>query len=273
MTITLNPRSADEVRALPYVALLAMLEEANLPPGGLDSVRRICQEAHLRPGLDVLHAGCNAGFLSREVARRTGASVLGIDISPDMADAGNRRAAKEGLDGLVRHENRDMRRSGLADASFDVVLSGGALAFVDGRQDAVQEWLRVVKPYGLVADVELYYAKEPPRQVLTKVSEMIEVEVPRYDRDYWVDLFTHERLQPYYRYDAEAGARSDAEVDAYCAAMVRRSAADWAPEAQEALHERLLEIFRAFNENMKYLSYTLFVQRVVPAADEPALYL
>ena len=273
MTTTLTQPSADEIRALPYVALLAMLEEANLPPGGLDSVRRICQEAHLRPGLDVLHAGCNAGFLSREVARRTGASVLGIDISADMAAAGNRRAAREGLAGLVRHENRDMRASGLADASFDVVLSGGALAFVDGHQRAVAEWLRVVKPYGLLADVELYYSAEPPQRVLEKVAEMIEVEVPRYDRGYWVDLFTHERLQPYYRRDAEASARSDAEVEAYCAGMVALSAARVAPTAQEALYERLVEIFRAFNENMKYLSYTLFVHRVVPEGDEPALYL
>jgi 2-polyprenyl-3-methyl-5-hydroxy-6-metoxy-1,4-benzoquinol methylase len=104
---------ATTIDTLPYVRLLALLSESNRPPGGIDTVRRLVAVTHLRPGADVLHAGCSAGFLSRELARRSGCQVLGIDISPDMAASANARAREEGLDALVRHEVRDMRASQL----------------------------------------------------------------------------------------------------------------------------------------------------------------
>jgi len=101
--------TADEITRRPYVELLAMLEESNLPPGGLATVRGFAQDLGLRPGLLGLHAGCNAGFLSRELARRTGAKVVGVDISPSMAEAANLRAKQEGLADLAGYECQDTR--------------------------------------------------------------------------------------------------------------------------------------------------------------------
>jgi len=67
-----NPTS-EEIIGAPYVDLLAMLGESNLPPGGLPTVRDLAHNLHLRPGIKALHAGCNTGFLSSELARRTSA--------------------------------------------------------------------------------------------------------------------------------------------------------------------------------------------------------
>ncbi|MFJ8588341.1 class I SAM-dependent methyltransferase [Streptomyces sp. NPDC093595] len=265
--------TADEVRDWPYVRLLAAMRESNLPPGGLDTVRRFAVELSLGAHTRVLHAGCNSGFLSRELARRTGCTALGIDISPDMAAAANARAESEGLGRLVRYEARDMRDTGLPAESFDVVLSGGALAFVIDQPRAVEEWLRLVKPNGLVANSELWYHAEPPQKLLDKVSELIGVPVPRYTRDHWMDLYDSPRLQPWVSHDAEAGARSDTEVERYCAEMVAVITREWDDAARAALYERLLGVFLTFNENMKFLSYTFFAYRVLPANSEPLLYV
>ncbi|SDH49349.1 Ubiquinone/menaquinone biosynthesis C-methylase UbiE [Actinokineospora alba] len=249
------------------------MRESNLPPGGLDTVRRFAVELGLGPHTNVLHAGCNSGFLSRELARRTGCQVLGIDISPDMAAAANARSESEGLAHLARYEHRDMRDTGLDAASFDVVLSGGALAFVIDQPRAVAEWLRLVKPHGLVANSELWYHAEPPQQLLDKVAELIGVPVPRYTRDHWRELYNSPRLQPWALHDAEAGARTVEEVERYCAQMVDHVAVGWDDSAREALNERLLDIFLTFNQNMEYLSYTFFAYRVLPAGAEPLLYV
>lgn len=249
------------------------MRESNLPPGGLDTVRRFCVDLGLGAHTRVLHAGCNSGFLSRELARRTGCTALGIDISPDMASAANARAEAEGLSHLVRYENRDMRDTGLDAESFDVVLSGGALAFVIDQPRAVTEWLRLVKPNGLVANSELWYHEEPPQQLLDKVAELIGVPVPRYARDHWLGLYDSPRLQRWSMHDAEAGARTAEEVEKYCAQMVDHIARDWDESARDALNERLLDIFLTFNENMKYLSYTFFAFRVLPVGAEPLLYI
>jgi ubiquinone/menaquinone biosynthesis C-methylase UbiE len=268
----MNP-TPEEIIAAPYVDLLAMLGESNLPPGGLPTVRDLAHNLHLRPGTKALHAGCNTGFLSNELARRTGASITGIDVNPNMAEAGNIRAKRDGLQDLLHYEPQDMRAMTFADGEFDVVLSGGALAFVQGHPEAVAEQIRVTKEFGLLGDVQLYYHEEPPAGLLDKVSEIIEVQVPQYTRQYWIDLYDTPALQPYWRTDGPAGARTDADVVAYCEQMVARCTEGWSDSAKSALYARWYEIFHTFNENMKYMSYTAYVYRRVNADSEPALFI
>ena len=265
--------TAEEVYSWPYVKLLAMLGESNFPPGGLDTVRQLIQNCQLRPGMKALHAGCNAGFLSREFARRSGCNVVGIDISSDMVEAARQRMVVEGLADLLEYKCQDMRSMDFPDALFDVVFSGGALAFVKGHIRAIHEWMRVTRPYGMLADAEFYYHTEPPASLLQKVSEIIEVDVPCYSRSYWFEVFDHDHLQPYYLSDAESAARSDIEITEYCEHMVAYATPDWADPAKEALVERLTGMFRVFNENMKYLSYSILVFRRVAPGDEPTLYV
>lgn len=271
MTISLP--TPEKVRELPYVELLARLGESNRPPGGIDTVRRLIVNCHLRPGMRVLHAGCNAGFLSRELARLAGCNVLGIDISRAMVAAANERAAQEHLSHLVQHENHDMRTMHLDGRSFDVVLSGGALAFVEGQRQAVEQWIQVARPGGLLADAELYYRDLPPHHILDAVSTAIGVPVPRYDRGYWASLFTHELLEPYYQYEQSVRVYTDDEVKRYCQRMVTFAAEPWSPASQSALYDRLVDLFSLFNENLTYMNYTVFVYRRVTENAEPALFM
>lgn len=268
----LAPLTRVEVQSARYVQLLAALEESNLPPGGLATVRDLALHTHLRPGSKALHAGCNAGYLSREMARRTGCTVLGVDISPDMVAAANARAAEERLSDVVRHERHDLRKTSLPDQEFDVVFSGGALAFVEGHADAVGEMVRVTKPYGLLADAQLYYHQPPPPRLLAEVSRIIEVQVPQYDHAYWLSLYADYPLEQWWRSEAKTSYRSDAEVDQYCRTMVLRCGEGWSDDALEVLEERLREIFHCFNENMKYLSSTTYVYLRRPSGGEPALF-
>lgn len=278
MTLSVRPDqpvtpSADEIRGWSYVRLLAEMRESNLPPGGFHTVLRLAQDLCLGPHVKVLHSGCNSGFLSRELARRTGCTITGIDISPEMAAAANARAKAEGLAHLAAYENRDMRATGWPDQEFDAIISGGALAFVEGKDRAVAEWLRLIKPHGLIGNAELWYHQKPSQSLLDDVAEIIGVPVPLYTREYWDQLFSDRRLQPWTRHEAEAGARTDVEVEAYCSAMVSFVSSGWDNDAREALYDRWLATFKVFNENMKHLSYTMFTYCVLPVAHEPVLYV
>jgi SAM-dependent methyltransferase len=273
MTNSSSPSpTAAEIRSLPYVELLAMLGESNLPPGGFDSIHRLIGSCHLGPHSRVLHAGCNAGFLTRELARLSGATVTGIDISPAMAEAAARRAEEEGLAARVRHQCMDMRQTGFAAASFDVTLSGGALAFVVEQPRAVSEWIRVTRPFGILADAELYYDRPPPDRLRQEVARLIGVPVPCYTRRAWEDLFRRPELVGYVQHDAPASHRSDEEVKAYCRRMVALRAGQWAPEAREVLYRRLEECFLIFNENLAHMRYLVMSFRRLPDDAEPLLY-
>lgn len=257
-----------------YVDLLAKLGESNRPPGGMRALQRLLSTLALRPGAQVLHAGCNAGFLSREVARRTGATVVGIDINRGMVEAGARRAKSEGLAGLVSHQVADMRALPFDDNQFDVVLSGGALAFVDGRhREALAEWRRVCRPHGLIADIELFYARTPPAEMLARVSRVIGVEVPRYSEDYWIELFTSGRSELYshWRID-EPLNRGHVAVETWVDDLLEFAHERVAPAARSALRNRLIETFSLFDDNLAYLSAVGLVVVNRPHDFEPTLY-
>ena len=266
-----NELTRSDVEDLPYVTLLARLGEANRPPGGLSTIRQLIINCCIRPETSVLHAGCNAGFSSREIVRMTGCTAVGVDISPDMAAKAEKIARQEGLDRL-HYRQADMRALPFSDNTFDLTFSAGALAFVDGHHAAMDEWIRVTRPYGLIADAELYYRETPPDSIRADVARIIGVEVPHYDIDYWPQLFDQPRLEPWYDFDGPVLTFNDAAILTY----VRRLVAHKLPAAPDdvvcALETRLVETFRIFNANLSYMNYQIIVCRRVADDAEPALY-
>lgn len=266
----------NDVEELSYVGLLAALGESNRPPGGLDTIRRLAGALQLGPGHSVLHAGCNAGFLGRELVRRSGARLVGVDVDHAMVGAATGRSAAEGLAGATRYLQADMRALPFADQTFDVVISGGALAFVSGdHARAVGEWRRVVRANGLIADAELFYSSDPAPAVLDEVSAIMGVEVPVRRLDHWLELFeSSPRMERYMFHVSQPGlALGEEAVSAYADALVERSSARVAPDAVTALRERLRATFGVFDRNMAHLSYAVFCYVSRPEDAEPALYV
>ena len=267
-----TPPTASQIDALPYVELLALMGESNLPPGGFAGVRGLITSCQLRAGLRVLHVGSSGGFLSRELARLTGCSVLGIDISPNMVSAARRRAGVEGLEDVCKYQIADARTF-VAERRFDVALTGGALAFVDGQAEAVASMVGTVKPYGFVALCELSYHARIESALRQRVSGIIGVPVPEYSMHHWSDLLDRADLVPWEYTVAPARVPSQREVKTYCRRMASWASAGWSPEATDALERRLNACFSVFAENLEYMSSVLAVARYVPAFHEPLLFV
>ena len=264
--------TVSDVDDLPYVTLLARLGESNRPPGGIDTIRQLIVNCHIRPETSVLHAGCNAGFSSREIARMSGCSMIGIDISAEMAAKAELIARREGIDRL-RYLQADMRALPFADQQFDLTFSAGALAFVEGHRSAVDEWIRVTKPNGLIADAELYYREEAPESVRADVTRTIGVKVPNYDSDYWPRLFSGPRLEPWYDFTAPVVTYDDEAIVSYVRRLVDHKAPGVPDAVSCALEARLVETFRIFNANLRYMNYQIIVRRRIADDAEPALYV
>jgi SAM-dependent methyltransferase len=109
----------------------------------------------------VLDVGCGRGLLLVGAARRlTSGKAVGVDLWQGADLSGNRPAATlenarfEGVADRVEVKDGDARRLPFPDASFDVVISGLALHNIPdlaGREQAVREIARVLKPGGHVA--------------------------------------------------------------------------------------------------------------------------
>ena len=103
----------------------------------------------VKPGMKVLDLGCGDGTTALPSAR-LGADVLGVDIAANLVAAGNRRAEESGLANLRFQEGDASNLSGLADNSFDLVVTIFGAMFAPKPYDVAKEMVRVTKSGGRI---------------------------------------------------------------------------------------------------------------------------
>ncbi len=102
----------------------------------------------LAPGQRVLDAACGSGNLTIPAAR-TGASVTGFDLIPDLLAIAASRANREGLD--VTFDEGTVEELPYPEASFDVVTSMFGVMFAARPERVAAELARVTRPGGRLA--------------------------------------------------------------------------------------------------------------------------
>jgi len=100
-------------------------------------------------GERVLDLGCGDGTTALPAAR-LGAEVLGVDIARNLVEAGNRRAAEAGLRNCTFREGDASHLAGIADRSFDLVVSIFGAMFAPKPFDVAKEMVRVTRPGGRI---------------------------------------------------------------------------------------------------------------------------
>ncbi len=127
--------------------------------------------ARVTGGHVVLDVGTGTGVVAI-TARRLGAKVTGLDLTPALLAKAKESAAVVGLDDIAWHEG-DAEALPFADASFDVVLSQFGHMFAPRPEVAMVEMLRVLKPGGIVA-----FATWPGEQLIGRLFSLNAKYVP-----------------------------------------------------------------------------------------------
>jgi SAM-dependent methyltransferase len=114
-----------------------------------ESGERLVGDLGIRKGLRVLDLGCGDGTTAVPAAE-LGADVLGVDIARNLVEAGNRRAKEKDLGNLLFQEGDATNLSGLADGSFDLVISIFGAMFAPKPFDVAKEMVRVTRRGGRI---------------------------------------------------------------------------------------------------------------------------
>ena len=100
------------------------------------------------PGTRFLDVACGTGGVALRAAR-TGADVVGIDISADQIAKARQAAADAGLE--IRFDGGDAEQLPYADAEFDVIASAFGSVFASNHERAALELARVCRSGGRLA--------------------------------------------------------------------------------------------------------------------------
>lgn len=126
-------------------------------------LRRIAKAVAAGPGQTIIDLGCGRGGPGLWIARETGASVVGIDISPVAIEHANRRAADFGVPGRARFEVGDLKQLQFPAAQFDAAMSVDVLFLLaPNTLAALKEFARVLKPGARFAFTNWDRDRSPP---------------------------------------------------------------------------------------------------------------
>ena len=106
------------------------------------------------PGQAVLDVASGTAGVALQIAARTGASVVGVDLTEQMLRQGQRNVAGAGLSDRIRLTAGRAEQLPFADATFDALTFTYLLRYVLDPQATLSELARVVKPGGQVASLE-----------------------------------------------------------------------------------------------------------------------
>jgi SAM-dependent methyltransferase len=108
---------------------------------------RLVEACGIGPDLRVLDVAAGSGNASIPAAQR-GAEVTASDLTPELFEAGRRRAQAEGVE--LEWVEGDAENLPFDDESFDVVMSAIGAMFAPHHQDVADELVRVCRPGGTI---------------------------------------------------------------------------------------------------------------------------
>jgi phosphatidylethanolamine/phosphatidyl-N-methylethanolamine N-methyltransferase len=136
-----------------------------------DQGRRLAVAAAERVGGRILEVGVGTGITLPRYSRSN--EITGIDLSAPMLQRAQKRVDEFGLHNVVRLDVMDAEHLAFPDASFDVVAAHHVVSTCPHPHDALDEFVRVVKPGGEIILVSRIGAEAGPRRVAEQMLQPV----------------------------------------------------------------------------------------------------
>lgn len=250
----IGPKRVEEMN---YFELLAWLGIGSSHPGGFPATRQNLETIKITPEETVLDVGCGSGLTACHLAKTTGCHVTGIDINAQMIEKASLRAGREGVAPLTEFKTADAYQLPFADHSFDWVLCESITVFLD-KVKVYREFLRVLKPQGRIADLEMALLAELPPPLQRQLQDCFGAGVRPLSYTEWTEALTAAGFE-------NAEIKNPQPLKDNRTAVVNELKNDWVlvkdlmtkAYAQPALVPRLRKNANFIKKNRSYFGYGL----------------
>ena len=179
--------------------------------GSREATDRLAELCQIKAGDYVLDVGCGVGATPVYLAKAIGCRVMGVDIVPRMIERARELADKEDLGRMVGFKPADAQELPFPDNHFDIVITESVTAFPENKQQAVNEYYRVLKPGGYVGLNESTWLQTPiPPEIATWTTRQVGTSATPLLREEWMGLLKKAGFQDLYEEVQEIDLKDEA---------------------------------------------------------------
>jgi SAM-dependent methyltransferase len=141
--------------------------------GSMQATRELVELCRIRDGGYVLDVGCGVGATPVYLAKTLDCRVVGVDLLEKMVEQSRSRAKAEGVEDRLEFRVADARKLPFEEDHFDAVISESVNVFFEDKNQAMREYIRVVKPGGYVGMTEMTWLKPPSPKLEDTFKNMV----------------------------------------------------------------------------------------------------
>ncbi len=256
-----------------YNTLISIVEETNRAPGGYQSVQQIANACFLDKTKKVLEIGTSTGNTAIELARMTGCQIESIDINERSVQKTAQRISEENLEKYIHVSQMDATALRFEDHTFDVVFCGNVTSLIPDKEKALSEYIRVLKPGGMLAAVPMYYVKRPSEELLEKVSAAIHLDVQDSTEQQWLDFYNKPEMVLKYRIRYDFDYITDEQLKSFVNQILSRPhLKELSKEAFDTLCKQYEAYIYLFRDNLSNMGYSILLYSKEIYNNEPELF-
>lgn len=153
-------QSISDMPAEAIQKIVDRLEFRGKDPAFVQMRERYFDQMDLASCKRVLDLGCGTGVATRSLAKRPEfrGTIVGVDFSKELIEAGKRFASEEGVSGQIEFRVGDSHALADAEGIYDAVLAHTLISHVTDPSSTIADAVRVLAPGGLIAIFDGDYA-------------------------------------------------------------------------------------------------------------------
>ena len=251
-----------EIEKMDFSTLVAVVREPNMCSGGRETIRTAIKEGNIGGAVNILEVGSNTGYSSIEFAiTLPNSKVTGIDINPLSVAFATDKAKSYHIKN-VEFLCSDATNLPFEDNAFDVLFVSNVTSFIPDKEAALKEYVRVLKPQGLLIAAPISYNALPPYHIVKNVENAIGTSLTVADSAQWTNYFEKNGLSLYFSKSYEYVRSTDQDITEYVEmVMAQDHLKYYSLEIQKELSKRLQYFYSLFDENLSYAGFDILIYR------------